>query len=304
MSAQVENALPPHAEAPTRIRLWRATNFVDRLYFAYLLGLSALILVFHYRLPHWPAYLLFHALAFGVIVLLAAGARRSRAVAFLHDWYPVLAFIICFEEVARLSLLVVWHWRDAYILEFESRVFPIPPTEWLRRLASRWVTEILELGYFSYFLYILIVGGAFYARDDKRPFREVMSANVLAYGLCYIWFLLFPTQGPAHTLPGIPNAELSGGPFHWAVLLIQNLGGVRGNAFPSSHVAAALTSVFFAWRYLPRLGAALSPFFLLLCLGAVYDGYHYLSDIAGGLIFGAVALVMALAWERLSGRLD
>ena len=216
----------------------------------------------------------------------------------------MLGFIVCFEEVAQLSLLVVWHWRDTYILAVEGRLFATPPTVWLGRWASRPLTEVLEVGYFSYFTYILIVGGVFYAWQDRRPFREVMSANVLVYMLCYIWFILFPTEGPAHSLAAYHTVALQGGPFHWAVLLIQRYGGVHGNAFPSAHVAAGVVSVVLAWRYRPRLGAWLTPLLVLLCAGAVYDRYHYLSDVVGGLIFGVVAVVMTLAWERLSGGLD
>jgi membrane-associated phospholipid phosphatase len=304
MAVEVEPVAEMQASLPLKSRLWRALNFVDRLYFLYLLALSALILAFYYRLPGWPEYLLFHGLAAVTILFLALGARRSRVVNFLHDWYPVLAFIICFEEVASLSLLVVWHWRDAYILAVEARLFPVPPTVWLSQLASRPLTELLEVGYFSYFTYILIVGGALYAWQNQRPFRQVMSASVLSYMLCYIWFILFPTEGPAHTLAAYHTAPLHGGPFHWAVLLIQKYGGVHGNAFPSSHVAAGVVAVIFAWRYIPRLGAWLTPLLLLLCAGAVYDRYHYFSDIVGGLVFGPVAVAMTLAWQRLSGRLD
>ncbi len=303
MAAQVQPGAQMIAPSARRRFLW-ATNFVDHLYFIYLAALSALVLIFHDRLPHWPEYLLFHTLGFALIFLLAFGAQRSRVLNFAHDWYPVLAFIICFEEVASLSLVVVPVWRDSYILAVEGRVFHTPPTVWLSRFASQPLTEILELGYFSYFTYAMIVGGALYPRADKRPFRELMAANVLAYMLCYVWFILFPTEGPAHTLAGYHTAPLDGGPFHWAVLLIQKLGGVHGNAFPSSHVAAGLASVVLAWRYLPRLGAWLTPLLALLCIGAVYDRYHYVSDIVAGLIFGAIAVVLALSWERLTGRLD
>lgn len=303
MSVPVEPVMVQIRVSPLRL-LWRALNFVDHLYLVYLLTLSILIVAFHYRLPHWPEYLLLHATGAALIVFLAVGARRSRVLNFLHDWYPVLAFIICFEEVARLSLLVVWHWRDPYILAVESRLFHTPPTVWLRQFASGPFTEILELGYFSYFTYILIVGGALYAWRDKRPFRQVMSASVLSYMLCCIWFILFPTEGPAHTLGAYHTPATVGGPFHYAVVLIQKYAGVHGNAFPSSHVAAGVVAVIFAWRYLPRLAAWLTPLVLLLCIGAVYDQYHYFADVVGGLVFGPVAIVMTLAWERLSGRLD
>ena len=269
------------------------SNPVDRLYLAYFLGLGVLIFALRQRVPAWPAYLALHVLCLATLLLLAARARRDRVCSFLHDWYPLAAFIVCFEEVARLSFLLVDGWQDAGLLALEARLFPVPPTVWLQQFASPLFTELMEVGYFSYFLLLMIVGGVLYGRADRRPFRDIMTASVLSYFSCYAVFLLFPTEGPAHTLAAQHTVALHGGPFHWAVLLIQRLGGVHGNAFPSSHVAAGVVALIFAWRYAPRLGAALTPLVLLLCAGAVYDRYHYFSDVVagvavGGLVAGAV----------------
>ena len=220
-------------------------NLVDRLYVGYFLGLGVLIFALHQRVPAWPAFLEVHAVCLAAVLALGAGARRNRVWNFLHDWYPLLAFIVCFEEVARLSFLLVDGWQDAGLLALEARLFAIPPTLWLRQFASPLFTEMMELGYFSYFGLLMIVGGVLYGRADRRPFRQVMTASVLSYFFCYAVFLLFPTEGPAHTLRH--GAALPGGPFHWAVLQIQRVAGVHGNAFPSSHVAAGVVALIFAW---------------------------------------------------------
>ncbi len=274
-------------EAAPAAGWWALANTVDRLYFGYFVGLGAVVAIMADRVPAWPMFLLVHAVALAIIGLLAATAPGSRLAEFLHDWYPLAAFIICFEEIARLSLVFVPHWQDAYLLRFEAWLFPVPPTEWLARLHSPFATEFLELGYFSYFTLLMIVGGVLYGRADKRPFRQVMTASVLSYFACYVFFLAFPTEGPAHTL-GATHVARTGGVFHWLVLLIQNHAGVHGNAFPSSHVAAGVVALIFAWKYTPRVGAWLTPLVALLCVGAVYDGYHYASDVAAGAVVGAV----------------
>jgi membrane-associated phospholipid phosphatase len=152
------------------------------------------------------------------------------------------------------------------------------------------LTEILEIGYFSYFVLLMIVGGTLYARQDKLPFRQVMGATVLAYLMCYVVFILVPTEGPAHTLAAQHNFPLpGGGPFHWMVQVIQSNAGVHGNAFPSAHVAGGVVSLFFACKYIPRLGLALTPLVFLLCIGAVYDRYHYVSDVIAGIVVGVIA---------------
>jgi membrane-associated phospholipid phosphatase len=38
------------------------------------------------------------------------------------------------------------------------------------------------------------------------------------------------------------------------------------------------------------LGAALTPLVALLCVGAVYDRYHYVSDVVSGLVVGLAAV--------------
>lgn len=273
-------------------------NLVDWLYAGYFFGLGILIFALRQRVPAWPAYLALHAACLaGLLLLGAAAARRNRVWNFLHDWYPLVAFIVCFEEVARLSFLLVDGWQDAWLLALEARLFPVPPTVWLQRFASPGFTELMEVGYFSYFALLMIVGGVLYRRADRRPFREIMSASVLSYFFCYAVFLLFPTEGPAHTLAAQHTVALHGGPFHWAVLEIQRLGGVHGNAFPSSHVAAGVVALIFAWRYAPRLGAALTPPVVLLCAGAVYDRYHYFSDVVAGVAVGGLAAAAAVLWR-------
>ncbi len=299
-------AISPVQTAPRRrtsapARFAETLTAVDWLYFAWFGALS--IAVVMVRPPAWTGYLALHAGVVLSICLLAAGSGRDRYTNFFHDWYPLAVFIVCFEEVARLSFLFVGHWQDRYILELEATLFPVPPTAWFAQHASFWLTELLELGYFSYFVLLMIVGGALHGPRDRRPFRQVMTASVIGYMLCYVVFLLFPTEGPAHTLAALHSRPLHGGPFHWSVLLIQKFAGVHGNAFPSSHVAAGVVALIFAWRYRPRLGAWLTPVMLLLCAGAVYDRYHYVSDVIAGAVVGVLAAWVVLALGRSAGRM-
>ncbi len=301
-----ERAMPGGERAPVREAgaFWARTNGVDRIYFAYFLGMSLFVLLLRERVPAWPVFLGVHAICLAVVAGLAR-ARDHQPWRFLHDWYPLLMFIVCFEEIARLALVLRGRWQDSYLLDLEAWQFAVPPTVWLQQFASRWTTEILEVGYFSYFLLLMIVGGVLSRWKDQRPFRRLMTASVLSYMLCYAVFLTFPTEGPAHTLRALHTVPLEGGPFHFLVNLIQKHGGVHGNAFPSSHVSAAFVALFYAWRYAPRLGAVLTPLVVLLCIGAVYDRYHYVADIWGGIAVAVIAEVMVRGvlkrerWRRL-----
>lgn len=278
-------------------KLYADSRFVDRAFVALFVVLAVLIAGFHARLPRWPNYLLLLAAVSGGIVALVAGAPRSRVWAFLHDWYPLLGFITAFEVVARLSLLIVPEWQDAYILRFEGILFAEPPTVTLPRYGSPVITEILELGYFSYYALFMVVGGALYGRH-RQAFDLMMSALLVTFLMCYAVYLLFPTEGPHRTLAHLHNEPLPGGVFRWLVLTLQQYGGVHGNAFPSSHVAAAIVYLGFAFRYRPRLGWWLTPLLVLLCIGAVYDRYHYFSDVPSGILLGLVGYKVIFALAR------
>jgi len=264
------------------------STFTDRLVIFYWVAFGILIYASRANLPGWPQFLVVHFFGItAVVVLLFAGIVWHPAKV-LRDWYPLLIFVVGFEEVALLSHLVVPAWQDGYILALEAAVFPVPPTAWFAGIASPLLTELMQIGYFSFYLVSFVVGVPLYAK--LRPaFHWMMATLMLTYLFCFAIYIGFPTEGPRHTLAHLHAQPLTGGVFHWLVNLMQRA-GVHGNAFPSAHVAAGTVCLLYAWRFLPQLGRWLAPFVALMCIGAVYDRYHYVTDVAGGI---AVAL---LAW--------
>jgi membrane-associated phospholipid phosphatase len=292
-----------HALSRICARLWRRAAFVDRLYVGYFAALSLLVLVQRHRVPDWPAFLALHAAG---LCIVATFALSSRRLTWAHAWYPLLMPLVTFPEIARLNLAVADGWRDAHLLAVEAWLFPEPPTIWLRRMTPPLLAELFQIGYLSYFLLLVVVAGMLCRRGLDAAFRGVIAASVLAYLLCYVAFLACPMEGPAHTLRHVSGAPPFEGPFHALVGLVQRA-GVHGNAFPSAHVAGALPPVVFAWRFLPRVAAILTPLIVLMGLGAVYDGYHYASDVVAGAAVGAAAAAIVLAIQRSpawSGRLN
>lgn len=274
--------------------MWRRTGIADRLFLFYFTALGLLIVVLRHRVPGWAAFVALHIAA--VTVILALVRNRERWP-WLHAWYPLLMPLVTFHEVARLNFLMVDAWHDAHILAFEAAIFPQPPTLWLGQFASPLVTEVLQAGYLSYYLMLPIIGGALYARVDKKPFSDLMSSTALAYMMCYVVFIVFPTEGPAHTLRHLHEHPLPGGVFHALVNLVQRA-GVHGNAFPSAHVAGAIVAVVFAWRYVAALARPLTILVVLMAIAAVYDRYHYASDVAGGALVALLALILTSAMTQ------
>ena len=263
---------------------------------AYLLGMALLAVL---RRPPRAAVLIFltHGLIAVAITLLAMWRERFAMVRFLHDWYPLAMFIFSFEEVARFALAISPHWHNDALVRMEENAFGVPPNLWIARFRSPWLSEVLDAGYFSYYPMFPVAGGLLYARKDKRLFRELVVTSALMYGMAFLVYLLFPTQSPLHAA-GSSSVTAHGGAFTWLVGLVQRHAGVHGNAFPSSHVALAVLCVVFAWRHARKAGLALLPFLVLICISSVYDGYHYLSDVIGGILVALTALGLARVLER------
>ncbi len=275
--------------------LWNSTNLTDRLLLGWYLALStALVAMLD------SSNLIQHAVVIAWILLISALSSRNKAWRFVHDWYPLFVFIAAFEEVSHLSLAFVPIWQDQFLLRLEAAIFFTPPSIWLSRAHNFWLVEILEFGYFTFYWIMPAVGGAIYAsvwsansgkdaNNPHLPFRIWMDATVVGYIVCYLIYLLFPTEGPAHTLARPVAQALPIGPFHWLVLFIQRHGGVHGNAFPSGHIMASVVALLAATRWKPKFAMWLVIPVLLMCVGAVYDGYHYFSDIIGGALIGGIA---------------
>ena len=264
----------------------RGASPADRLLVAYFLVGALAIALRRDHVAGWPYFLVLHAACLAIVAGLIAGSKRWPV---LHAWYPILMALVIFEEVAPLNLMFVGEWQDRHLLAFESAMFAQPPTVWLSRFASPLVTEVLAIGYFSYYVMLAGVALVLYRRRDMAAFQDVMASGVLAYLICYVIFVVFPTEGPSHTLRHLQAGTFSGGPFWATVALIQATAGVHGNAFPSAHAAGAMVALVFSWRHVRWLTVSMLLFVILMCVGAVYLRYHYASDMIAGLLVGLTA---------------
>lgn len=253
-------------------------------------ALSVLVCVRYHHVEHWPWYVVWNLCAVAVILLFAREQAAGLGWEFAHDWFPTLLFITVFEEVSYLSLSLRGDWQNAHLLAFESLLFAVPPTLWMHKHVARWMIEFLEFGYFVFYPLYPVFGGIYWTwRDSLRfagVFRRLTDALSVGYVVCYATYLLFPTQSPANLLGVQQIASTEGGPFQALVHLIQSRGGVHGNAFPSAHIMLAFVVLVFAFRFVPRAAPWVLVSNLLMCFGAVYDGYHYASDVIAGAAIG------------------
>jgi len=267
-------------------------NLTDRIYLAVHLALTVLVCVRHELVPHWPAYVVWNTCAMIAIILIARKQHDGEAWEFAHDWLPLVFFTTAFEEISFLSLAIRGGWQNAHLIALESQVFRVTPMEWMHARAREWLIEFLDFGYFAFYPMYPVVGGWFWGFRNRPAFRgafrRMTDTLSVGYTICYATYLLLPTQSPANRAGVQQIGSAHGGIFQQLVRTIQNHAGVHGNAFPSSHIMLTFVVLTFAYRYLPRVAPWLLAPVLLMCVGAVYDGYHYASDVVAGAAIGIV----------------
>lgn len=283
-------------------------TFVDYATQMYLLAVSLLMLLFHSdRTPNWVWLLPVHVLVMGVIhamIWYDARRRPGGVLEFLRYFYPVLLFTGFYRSTGELHHMFFERFLDVWLIRGEEWLFGCQPSlefmEWLPYLA---VSELLYAAYFSYYIMIAGVGLALYLRS-REQFYHYVSVVAFVFYVCYLTYIILPVAGPrifyrvdaAFHLPAeVMPAELPGYPglierglfFRIMALLYAHLES-PGAAFPSSHVAVALATVWFSYLYLRRIRHVHLVVAILLCISTVYCRYHYIIDVIAGVLTAAV----------------
>jgi membrane-associated phospholipid phosphatase len=168
------------------------------------------------------------------------------------------------------------------------------------------VSELFYIAYFSYYVMIAGVGLALFVRNRRQFFHYVSVVSFLFY-VCYLIFIFFPIIGSRaffHQVEGYslpPESQrfaftdvypesVKSGLFFRLMVVIYRVFEAPGAGFPSSHVAVALCTVYFSFRYLRPIRYWHLALAILLCFATVYCRYHYVVDVIAGLITAAVVI--------------
>jgi membrane-associated phospholipid phosphatase len=211
---------------------------------------------------------------------------------FWRHWYPHLFFLFCFEELGALVHLVSPRWQDAKLIAFDHWLTGVHPAIWLEPFATPGRNEFMQFAYLTYFVYLLVLGGILYYREDWHGYWSVMTYSAVAYAIGYVIAIFFPIESPWFAMAGSWHGELNGGVFTATINFVEHYGRVRGAAFPSEHVAGSFAALWGAWRHRRWLFCVMLPLVLFMCVSTVWGRYHYVADIFGGIITGTLGFVI------------
>jgi membrane-associated phospholipid phosphatase len=287
----------------------RHYTFVDYATQGYIALTGLLILCFHNgTVSHWPWRVGAHALAMVLIhclILWWARGRPARPLDFLRHFYPVLLYTALFVETGSLNRMFFKEYLDPVVAQWEQQIFGCQPSVlFMQKLPWQVVSELFYISYFSYYIMIAGVGIALFLRSRQQFFHYVSVVSFLFY-VCYLIYIILPVIGSraffrqvdGYMLPG-PTQQLAvtdaypdsvqAGVFFQIMKWIYRVFEAPGAAFPSSHVAVALCTVYFSFRYLRPIRYVHLAVACLLCLSTVYCRYHYVVDVLAGLLTAAV----------------
>lgn len=291
---------------------WAACGAFEWVALGYLAVSSALIVLFAENLAHPVKLVGVQAFVAAMILILCrmevrGGADTSAALSahsnldatagqrfwhFWRHWYPHLFFLFCFEEMAKLVHLFSPGWEDAKLMAFDRWLTGVNPSLWLEQFAHPALNEFMQFAYFTYFVFLLVLGGILYYRREWKSYWAVMTYSAIGYGIGYVIAMFFPVQSPWFSMAGMWHGELAGGPFTALINLIEKCGRVHGAAFPSQHVAGAMAALWGAWTHRRWLFWVFLPFVLCMCVSTVYVRNHYVADVFGGMVTGTLGYVI------------
>ena len=288
---------------PKRESLWTLMRPVDLATMIYLVVIAVLVVLFRDGVDGWAWYVPAHLAA---VLLIAALIRkadgRRRRLGVLRHWYPVLVFFPLFAEMNELVTMIFPFWANSWLIRLDHALFGVHPTVWFEQVAKPALTELMVIFYLAYFLLIPAAALPLYLKKKEREFDSLMFNTALAYYLSFIAFLFFPAVSPRVTLSHLQGGPLEGGFLLGLLDWVQGFGGIRGGAFPSSHVAVAFAILFSAHRYERRIFYVLLPFVLGLAVSTTYCRYHYAVDAIAGALLGVTAVFLGQKlfahWER------
>lgn len=212
---------------------------------------------------------------------------------------------------------------DHFFASYEQDLFGMQPSLWFSRIfSSAVVSELMYMGYVSYYLFFVVTIIYIFFRD----YQQVERVAYLIFGgffICYVIYLFLPVTGPqyyflaagverieqahfpdvgtyfSHSTECLKAPGWDGGLFYNLCMMAHSAGERPTAAFPSSHVAIATLVMIIVgrmrmWKYLMFLAIP----YIFLCLSTVYIMAHYAIDALAGLVTG-FALFLLLGGLKL-----
>jgi len=276
----------------------------DLVTFIFLLFLSALTIIFYPVVPNASLLILLYSVLFIVQVALARFQTHGNLLRILHAIvFPVICVLLVFDSLGQLVHYINPADIDPLLIRVDYMIFRNHPTVMLEKIMWPLLTDILQLAYASYYFIPISFGVLLFKTGREKEFDRSVFLILFCFYLSYLGYLLFPALGPRFYLNDLQTTELHGFLISWPIQnLLNELEGIKRDAFPSGHTAITVLVLCLAYRYHKVFFRIALPVVSALVFATVYCRYHYVVDVIAGFLLTFLALVFGERyyawWEK------
>jgi hypothetical protein len=224
------------------------------------------------------------------------GRTKLREAALVLPWEMLFAATLSFPVLvaARLRFPL----QDSLFGRIdESLGIRVPViVEWANH---HWLGTLINSSYPRLLPFLAAAAFAPVLAGHMKRAREFLLANLTAFAIGVPLFAVLPAVGPwyyYHLAPNTPQSDC------WAQLLALRLPGpyiFQDQAgvicFPSFHVIWAILSAAALWDY-RFLRLPITLLSALIVASTLTTGWHYFSDVLGGIAVAALSMAVARAY--------
>jgi len=261
------------------------TDYLVLFYGAFLLLIA---LFFGNRIEEGSNFL---TLDFGVLMILSVCIYFERRdyhsqIYWIHVWIPILTLALFYTQSTIFDNLIFPHTFDPLLQRWDKTVFGVALNTKLAPLAkSSFIDETMHGFYFFYYFMLFVPGLIMMLKRHPLVFEMIFTIAVMAY-LHYIFFMLFPADGPIDY-----HSQLFGkGSIFIPLmnLIYQTSGQQGGGAFPSTHVSTVVVVMLFTAKFRRKSLWLTFPVTVGIIIATVYCSYHYAIDALAGIVSGSL----------------
>ena len=273
----------------TAAQIWKSLFPVEKISIVYVCLTALFIIIFGAKENNAGMMILWRILFIVLMFALRYFNKRSTSqliwlvrslfpLAFIAYWYPETYYM---NENIFGNL-------DSLFVSADQWLFGCQPSlEFSRNYPQQWISELMHLGYLSYYLIIASTVFISLARSKECMQRSVFLI-LCSFFIYYITFIILPVIGPQFYFPEPDNLLNSTGFFHDLMVAVQNLGEKPTGAFPSSHVGICCICMYLILKNSRKIFYILAPIAIILICSTVYIKAHYLIDVIGGFVSAPV----------------
>jgi membrane-associated phospholipid phosphatase len=254
-----------------------------------------LLVIFNYRkIPDSGILIVLYASIIFFQIVLTWIRRLNPFLTISHDIiFPVMSVLIIFDSLERIVHNINPHDIDYILIRLDYYIFNAYPGLIIERIETPFLTEILQCAYTSYYILPIALGILLWIKGEREEFNRTVFLILLCFYLSYAGYILFPALGPRYSMNHLYSGELRGLFFFDKIQSALNqLEGIKRDAFPSGHTAIGLTVAVLAYRFNRGFFYVTLPVVTMLVISTVYCRYHYVVDVIGGIILTAITFII------------